>query len=1019
MPIPEFVSDKSITLHGLFEAQVEKTPEAIALVFKEEQLTYRELNERANQLAHYLHSLNVAPEMLVGICLERSIEMIVGMLGILKAGGAMVPLDPSQPQERKAFILADTKVEVLLTLKKLVAGIPVPQSHLVCLDTEYEKIATKSKNNPKNGVQSDNLAHTIYTSGSTGQPKGVMVNHQAICQGFVLMQEICPITQQDRVLQKMPLTFEFSFWELFWPLITGACVVLAKPGGEKDIAYLVKLIALQKISILMFVPSVLQVFLSYEGLKTCKNIRTIFSGGEPLTSALKNRFFNQLPNCQLYDLYGSTEDNAVTYWLCQPDEKLSSFPQGRPLPNVSIYVVDEQLQLVPVGETGELLVGGWGLARGYLNRPELTAQKFISNPFKDKIQERLYRTGDQVRYLSDGTIQILGRIDNQVKVRGFRIELGEIEVVLEAHPAVRQAVVLAREDVSGDKRLVAYVVPTSQESHPQEQSYANNPLRPNLSTQLVPLLRSYLKAHLPEYMVPSAFVLLEAFPLNPNGKVNRQALPAPDQNRTDRSKVYVEPRTPVEELLARIWSQILGIEQVGIYDNFFDLGGHSLLVTQLIIKVQQTFQVELPLLSLFEMPTVAELAQSIAIAQKTGASFTTVGTKTPVNLKAEAILDSTICPNTSAQYTAEPACIFLTGATGFIGAFLLHELLQQTHADIYCLVRAPNLKEGKKRIQSSLESYLLWNESLSCRIIPVVGDLSQPLLGLSQEEFQAMAELVDLIYHNGAWVHHTSPYSVLKAANVLGTQEVLRLASQVKVKPVHFISTLGVFSSVGDSGVQVVREHDSLDDYPLPLDGYCQSKWVAEKLVTIARERGLPVCIYRIGRISGQSQTGVFNKNDFWYKLILGCTQLGCVPEGEMLEDMVPVDYISRAIIYLSRRKESLDKVFHFVNHQSFNSSLLINVLGSLGYPLQQIPYDQWRKYLLKIAEHSPEHTLYPLVSFFPSRSSKKEMSNLGTVQFDCQNTLNGLAGTSIVCPPLDEQLLSTYLSYLIDQRPT
>jgi amino acid adenylation domain-containing protein len=600
MLIPELVSDKTLTLHGVFEAQVEKTPEAIALVFEREQLTYRELNERANQLAHYLRSLNVAPEMLVGICLERSIEMIVGMLGILKAGGAFVPLDPSQPQERKAFILADTKVEVLLTLKKLVAGIPVPQSHLVCLDTEYDNIATKSKNNPKSGVQSDNLAYTIYTSGSTGKPKGVMVNHQAICQGFLLMQEIFPITPQDRILQKMPLTFDFSFWELFWPLMTGACVVLAQPGGEKDSAYLVKLIAQQEISVLVFVPSVLQVFLSEEGLKSCKNIRMVFTSGEPLTSALKDRFFNRLPNCQLYELFGATENIIVTYWSCQPGEKLSSFPQGRPFPNLSLYVVDEQLQPVPVGETGELLVGGWGLARGYLNRKELTAQKFISNPFKENSQECLYRTGDKVRYLSDGTIEIIGRIDNQVKIRGFRIELGEIEEKLSQHPAVKQIVVIAREDVPGDKRLVAYVVlHSSQESEPESISE----------------LRHFLKQQLPDYMIPSSFVVLEALPLNPNGKVDRRALPVPEIRPADLP-TFVAPRTPIEEMLASIWANILRVEQVGIHDNFFELGGHSLLAAQIIARMRDSLGVELPFSRLLEFPTVAGLVKIVEEARQ-------------------------------------------------------------------------------------------------------------------------------------------------------------------------------------------------------------------------------------------------------------------------------------------------------------------------------------------------------------------------------------------------------------------
>ena len=600
MLTPELVTDKTLTLHGLFEAQVEKTPEATALVCENEQLTYRELNEKANQIAHYLRSLNVGPETLVGICIERSLEMIVGMLGILKAGGAFVPLDPSHPQERLAFILADTKVSVLVTLKKQLPGIPVVSGHLLCLDAEYPNIANSSKNNPKSGIQSDNLAYTIYTSGSTGQPKGVMVSHQAISQGFLWMQETFPIIQSDRILQKMPLTFDYSFWELFWPLMTGACVVIAKPGGEKDSAYLVKLVAKQEITILFFVPSVLQVFLSESGVTSCLNIRMILTCGERLTSTLKGKVFNLLPNCKLYDLFGATENIMVTYWLCQPEEELSSFPLGRPFPNWSIYVVDEQLQPVPVGEKGELLVGGWGLARGYLNRPELTAQKFIANPFEENSEERLYRTGDLVRYLPEGIIEILGRADHQVKIRGFRIELGEIEEKLSKHPAVKQVAVIAREDVPGDKRLVAYVVlHSSQESEPKSISE----------------LRHFLKQQLPDYMIPSGFMVLEALPLNPNGKVDRRALPVPEIRPADLP-TFVAPRTPIEEMLAGIWANILRVEQVGIHDNFFELGGHSLLAAQIIARMRDSLGVELPFSRLLEFPTVAGLVKIVEEARK-------------------------------------------------------------------------------------------------------------------------------------------------------------------------------------------------------------------------------------------------------------------------------------------------------------------------------------------------------------------------------------------------------------------
>lgn len=385
--------------------------------------------------------------------------------------------------------------------------------------------------------------------------------------------------------------------------------------------------------------------------------------------------------------------------------------------------------------------------------------------------------------------------------------------------------------------------------------------------------------------------------------------------------------------------------------------------------------------------------------------------------KAEAVLDSTIYPEaTPTQVTAAPKYLFLTGATGFLGAFLLNELLQQTQADVYCLVRAGTSESAQKKLQNCLESYLLWEEQFKHRIIPVIGDLSQPLLGLSEAQFQKLASQVDAIYHNGARVHHASPYSLLKASNVLGTQEVLRLACQTRVKPVHFISATSIFSPNGNSGTKVIREQDSIDDQVPWGDGYNESKWVAEKSVTTARDRGIPVSIYRLGRISGHSQTGVFNLNDFLYRLIIGCVHLGSVPDAEEMLDMVPIDYASQAIVYLSQQPVSCGKAFHIVHPNPVPSNILLETLRSMGYSIQQISYSQWRTKLLHIAENSPEHVLYPLVSLFPARSTQSQPDNSATLTFDCQNTLDGLSGTSIHCPPIDTQLLHTYFSYLIQR---
>ncbi|NEO98536.1 MAG: NAD-dependent epimerase/dehydratase family protein [Symploca sp. SIO2E9] len=383
-------------------------------------------------------------------------------------------------------------------------------------------------------------------------------------------------------------------------------------------------------------------------------------------------------------------------------------------------------------------------------------------------------------------------------------------------------------------------------------------------------------------------------------------------------------------------------------------------------------------------------------------------------LNADAVLDSSIHPELPAQTTVEPSCILLTGATGFVGAFLLYELLQQTSADIYCLVRADSTESAQNKLRSCLESYLIWQEGFGSRIIPVIGDLSQPLLGIYEKQFHQLANKIDVIYHNGAWVHHTSPYSTLKATNVLGTQEALRLACKFKAKPVHFISTASVFSGDGYSGVRFIREQENIDNGQVPFTGYTQSKWVAEKLVTAARDRGLPVCIYRLGRISGHSKTGVFNVNDFLYRLIIGCVQLGSIPDGELMQDIIPVDYASQAIVHISKQQASWSKAFHLVHPQPVSTNLFFEKLRSLGYPIQNVSYEQWYSQLLNIAESSPEHALYPLVSLLPAPNSQTQSSDSAVVKFDCQNTLNGLKGTSIICPPIDDQLLSTYFSYLI-----
>ena len=553
-------------LHGLFEAQAARTPQAVAVEFEGAHLTYAELDARANQLARHLGHLGVGPEVRVGICLERSLEMVVGLLGVLKAGGAYVPLDPAYPQERLAAMLEDAGAPVLLTQQRHLSMLPPSGAQVLCLDSGWEEVARQPTRRPSTSVTSDNLAYVIFTSGSTGKPKGAMNTHRAICNRLRWMQDAFGLHEEDRVLQKTPFGFDVSVWEFFWPLLTGARLVLARPGGHQDAAYLVNLIHERGITTLHFVPPMLHAFLEQPHLERCGSLSRVICSGEALPAELAARCLERLP-ARLHNLYGPTEAAVdVTWWECRPGQTTVFI--GRPIANTRTYVLDARLEPVPAGVPGELYLGGVQVARGYLGRPEQTGERFIPDLFSDSPGARLYRTGDLVRWQAEGNLEYLGRLDNQVKLRGFRIELGEVESVLAQHPAVQQAVVLAREDRPGDKRLVAYV--TGREGRPEAG-----------------VLRDFLRQKLPEYMVPSAFVALDALPLTPNGKVDRKALPAPDRT-TAGSEVFVTPRDALELELVRIWEELLGVQPISVTGNFFELGGHSLLAVQLTARIRES-----------------------------------------------------------------------------------------------------------------------------------------------------------------------------------------------------------------------------------------------------------------------------------------------------------------------------------------------------------------------------------------------------------------------------------------------
>lgn len=999
------------SIHQLVEIQVQQTPDQVAVDFEEQQLTYQELNQRANQLAGYLHSLGVGPDVLVGICMERSPEMIIALLAILKAGGAYLPLDTAYPAERLRFMLEDSRAPILLTQNHLFREFTDLNVQVIDLNTAFEAVGTASSSNLNLELNPERLAYMIYTSGSTGKPKGVAMPHRSLVNLLRWQQQDFQFSQA-KTLQFTPIGFDVSFQEIFSTLISGGTLVLIADEVRRNAERLLQYISVQAIERL-FLPFVaLQHLAEVATTQTHLPVylREVITAGEQLkvTRSIAH-WFEGLKDCTLYNQYGPSESHVVTSYRLSGSPKTWPHlpPIGCPIANAKIYLLDpnrrrkgDPIRLVPIGEPGEIAIGGVALASGYCNHPDLEDEKFIPDPFSVASGLRLYRTGDLARYRADGSLEYIERIDSQIKIRGVRIELGEIEANLSQHPNIKDVAVVAREDSQGIKYLVTYYVSKDAMSSQASDRFAKE-------------LYVFLKAKLPKCMIPSTFMAMDKFPLTPSGKVDRRALPEPRRNRAILELEFVAPRTPLEEQLSEIWAQVLSIEAIGIHDNFWDLGGDSLRAIQLVSKLRDACQQELPMAAIFDAPTIAQLAELVESASLVTA-HSTIDPWTVAELEVDTVLDLTIDASPSFHGMEIPGeNILITGVTGYLGAFLLQELLKETQASIYCLVRAKTAEAAKQEIEENLKKYLLWHEDYEPRICPISGDLAQPMLGLPEQQFLALCKTIDAVYHNAAQISLIHPYSSLRAANVLGTHELLRLSSSGKLKPFHFISTLDVFQTSGAFGSNLIAENDDLNIYEaIYFDGYTKSKWASEKLVRNAQLQGLPTCIYRPAMIAGHSQTGASNTNDLMNRLIKGFIQLRSAPEFDMMINIAPIDYFSQGVIHLSRKNNSLGKAFNFVNPQPMSMSQFIELMNDCGYPVEKVCHEIWETLLTQNAS-----TLDSIVTFLTSKPTAQsvsylERSSVGAYRVDRQNVAEGLEGTSIFCPAISDNLLKTYFSY-------
>ncbi|HWQ75836.1 MAG TPA: amino acid adenylation domain-containing protein [Syntrophomonas sp.] len=903
----DYPQDK--TIHQLFEEQVQRTPQNTALVFGSDRLSYEDLNRQANQYARLLRERGVAPGTVVGLMTDRSLEMIIGLMAILKAGGAYLPLDPTHPAERTHYILDDCDAELVLT-----------QPHLTGLIKDLDYIVLEQ--NPGIPHQDSNLdqvntasdlAYVLYTSGSTGKPKGVTVEHHSVVNFFTAMEREVELSGKT-MLSVTTICFDIFVFESLLPLVKGLTVVIADEEQQLNPRELKELIESQQVNIIQTTPSRMLMLTSDEAfLAGLKTVTDFILGGEPLPEHLVERL-KKHTSARVFNGYGPTEATVYSTFKDVTDD--TEITIGHPVANFQAYILDKRLNLFPFGFIGELYIGGAGVARGYLQRPELTAERFVPNPFRPG--ERMYKTGDLAEWDRDGNLRFAGRKDQQVKVNGYRIELEEIEHVLRESGCVAEAIAVAKKDAAGNQYLCAYLIAA-----------------PDLN---MPNLRQYLAARLPEYMVPSAFVTLEEMPINPSGKICRRTLLDMPDTPLPSSSIYRDPRNEVDTILAREWAAKLKTDRVGIDDNFFELGGDSLKIVRILVDLLP-FNWDLTARDFYHYQTIRDLSDKI---RGVGAKVKWNG-----NIKDIAAVPCRHDPPHLRLISKKTKLgnVLLTGATGYLGSHLLRDLLTMTNAQIYCLIRGNSREEAERRLKTILDFYFPGkiNSAMLKRLNVYPGDIAQPGWGLDSSQLAELGRKINTVIHSAAIVKHYGGYEEFEKVNVNGTRSIVEFCRQGN-KALHYISTTSVsgYYLVDNPGQTMFTENDFYIGQHYYENVYVRSKFEAEDFILHHMNKGLNAAIYRIGVLAGRYSDGKFQaniKDNALYNRLRSIIQLGFAPEEYQTLDieLSPVDYCSRAIVLLAGIEESNCHIFHVFNHKTIRLADLAAACQQCGYPITNL----------------------------------------------------------------------------------